>query len=78
MSEDSYAVHPDPRKFTKRGFIGSLLSLLVSAVAYAVVDTFSSLWIFVLAVISLALVLVAWSRQRKAESLEERSKIEVT
>lgn len=41
----------------------------------AAMDIYVYLWIFVFAVISLVLMLIAWSEQRKADLIEERAKL---
>jgi len=41
----------------------------------AAMDIYVYLWIFVFAVISLVLMLTAWSQQRKADLMEERAKL---
>lgn len=43
----------------------------------AAMDIYVYLWIFVFAVISLVLMLIAWSQQRKADLIEERTKLGV-
>jgi hypothetical protein len=42
----------------------------------AALDIYVYLWVFVFAVTSLVLMLIAWSQQRKAELLEEHAKLE--
>lgn len=41
----------------------------------AAIDIYLYLWVFVIAVGSLVLMLIAWSEQRKADLLEERAKL---
>lgn len=44
----------------------------------AAMDIYVYLWVFVFAVISLVLMLIAWAQQRKADLIEERDKLEVS
>jgi hypothetical protein len=42
----------------------------------AAMDMYIYLWVFVFAVTSLTLMVIAWSQQRKADLVEERAKLE--